>query len=55
MGTQAGIGVSHHRNPRMAAQEAVRQALSRGAMDKPDFVLRLEFEAWKLECHFLIR
>ena len=38
MNTQAGIGVSHHRNPRMAAQEAVKQALSQGAMDRPDFV-----------------
>ncbi len=38
MSTQAGIGVSHHRNPRIAAQEAVKQALSRGALDKPDMV-----------------
>lgn len=38
MNTQAGIGVSHHRNPRSAAQEAVEQALSRGAIEKPDFV-----------------
>ena len=38
MSTQAGTGVSHHRNPHLAAQEAVSQALSRGAIEKPDFV-----------------
>lgn len=39
MGTQVGVGVSHHRNPRIAGQEAVRQALGRAGMERPDFVL----------------
>jgi hypothetical protein len=30
--------MSHHRNPQIAGQEAVKQALARGAIEKPDFV-----------------
>src|SRR5436190_4399586 len=38
MSIEVGTGVSHHRNPRMAAQEAVKQARRGGALDQPDFV-----------------
>ena len=38
MGIQAGVGMSHHRNPRVAGQEAARQALEQAGVDKPDFV-----------------
>lgn len=39
LGTQVGIGISHHRNPIIAAQEAVHQAKVNGALQQPDFVL----------------
>lgn len=38
MSTQVGVGISHHRNPQVAGQEAVQQALKKGGMDKADFV-----------------
>jgi len=38
MGIQAGVGVSHHRNPRMAGREAAHQALEAAGIEKPDFV-----------------
>ena len=38
MGIQAGVGMSHHRNPKVAGQEAVRQALETAGIEKPDFV-----------------
>jgi hypothetical protein len=38
MGIQAGVGLSHHRNPQVAGQEAVRQALGAAGIEKPDFV-----------------
>ena len=40
MNTQAGVGISHHRNPRVAAQEACGQALAQAGIEgRPDFVL----------------
>lgn len=43
MGTQIGVGVSHHRNPTMAGKEAVARALQQAAIesadDRPDFVM----------------
>jgi hypothetical protein len=39
MGTQAGVGISHHRNPRVAGKEAVEQALAEAGIEKPDFTL----------------
>ena len=39
MGTQAGVGISHHRNPRIAGQQAATQALAEAAVERPDFVL----------------
>lgn len=39
MATQAGVGVSHHRNPRLAGQEAAQRALASAGTDRPDFVL----------------
>ena len=39
MAIQAGVGISHHRNPKVAGQEAVRQALAAAGVEKPDFVL----------------
>jgi hypothetical protein len=45
MGTQIGVGVSHHRNPAMAGKEAVAQAMQQAgltldlAADRPDFVM----------------
>ena len=38
MSTQVGIGKSIHRNPKIAANEAVEMALRSGAMEKADFV-----------------
>jgi hypothetical protein len=38
MGIQAGVGMSHHRNPKVAGQEAAEQALAAAGVDKPDFV-----------------
>lgn len=39
MGTQVGVGISHHRNPRKAGQEATQEALQQGKITQPDFVL----------------
>lgn len=39
MGTQAGVGMSHIRNPKNAAKEAVEIALRKANIQKPDFVL----------------
>ncbi len=38
MATHAGVGVSHHRNPKVAGQEAVQMAMKLGGMTKPGFV-----------------
>jgi hypothetical protein len=38
MGIQAGVGVSHHRNPKVAGQEAAGKALEAAGVEKPDFV-----------------
>lgn len=38
MGTNVGMGISHHRDPRAAAREAVAQALANGGIDQPSFV-----------------
>lgn len=38
MSTQVGIGKSIHRNPKIAAREAVEMALKTGAIEKADFV-----------------
>ena len=38
MGTQAGVGTSQHRNPKVAGQEAVAQALKQAGITQPDFV-----------------
>jgi hypothetical protein len=38
MGTQAGVGVSHHRNPNVAGQKAAEKALEAAGIEKPDFV-----------------
>ncbi len=38
MGTQAGVGMSHNRNPKTAAQEAVKIALNTANIQQPDFV-----------------
>lgn len=38
MSTQVGIGKSIHRNPKIAAKEAVQMALKTGAIEKADFV-----------------
>lgn len=44
MDTQIGVGISHHRNPRMAGKEAVAKAKQQAALlaemdDRPDFVM----------------
>lgn len=39
MGTRAGVGISHHRNPRMAAREAAERALRSAEIARPDFTL----------------
>jgi len=38
MTVQAGVGVSHHRNPRRAGQEAAEKALAVAGVSRPDFV-----------------
>jgi hypothetical protein len=38
MTVQAGVGVSHHRNPRRAGQEAAEKALAAAGVTRPDFV-----------------
>ena len=38
MGIQAGVGMSHHRNPRVAGKDAASQALKTAGVEKPDFV-----------------
>jgi hypothetical protein len=38
MSIQAGVGMSHHRNPKVASQEATNKALEAAGVDKPDFV-----------------
>ncbi len=38
MGTQAGVGMSHHRNTKQAAEEAVKIALDTAQITQPDFV-----------------
>ena len=39
MGTQVGVGSSHHRNPVMAGKEAVSRALAQAGVERPDFVV----------------
>ena len=38
MGIQAGVGMSHHRNPKVAGQEAAHKALEVAGVGRPDFV-----------------
>ena len=38
MGIQAGVGMSHHRNPKVAGQEAAKKALEAAGVEKSDFV-----------------
>ncbi|MBI3948808.1 MAG: FIST C-terminal domain-containing protein [Armatimonadetes bacterium] len=38
MEIQAGVGVSHHRNPRVAGREAAEQALAAAGLSRPEFV-----------------
>lgn len=38
MGTRAGVGISHHRNPVLAGREAADKALKSSNMKKADFV-----------------
>ncbi len=38
MGTRAGVAISHHRNPRVAGQEAAADAMRSGGIGRPTFV-----------------
>lgn len=38
MGTQAGVGISQHHNPKVAGQTAVAKALEQADITQPDFV-----------------
>lgn len=38
MGTKAGVGMSHHRNPKAAGREAAEKALTAAGIGRPDFV-----------------
>jgi len=38
MGIQAGVGMSRHRNPKVAGQEAAEKALEVAGVEQPDFV-----------------
>jgi hypothetical protein len=38
VGTRAGVGMSHHHNPKQAGKEAVDQAMRNGNIHAPDFV-----------------
>lgn len=39
VGIQAGVGMSHHRNPKVAGQEAAGKALEAAGVEKADFVM----------------
>ncbi|RPH43589.1 MAG: histidine kinase [Desulfobulbaceae bacterium] len=39
MTIQSGVGISHHRNPQVAGEEAARDALAAGGFAKADFIL----------------
>lgn len=39
MGTQIGVGISHHRNPVMAGKEAVSNAIAQAKIEQADFVM----------------
>ena len=39
MPTHIGVGFSHHRNPKVAGQEAVQKAMQQADIAQPDFVL----------------
>ena len=47
MGTKAGVGMSHHRNPRMAGREAAEKALQQAGVEKPDFVFMFATVGYK--------
>ena len=49
MTTSAGVGISHHRNARVAGREAVTQALRAAKLDKPDFVFMFASVAYPQE------
>ncbi|MFG2638907.1 FIST signal transduction protein [Streptomyces sp. NPDC048362] len=38
MATAAGVGTSHHRDPRVAGRQAAERALAEAGIDRPDFV-----------------
>jgi hypothetical protein len=38
MGTNAGVGMSHHRNPSVAGREAAEKAMAAAAITRPNFV-----------------
>jgi len=46
MNTQAGVGISHHRHWKMAAKEAVEQALEGAGTRQPDLVLMFSSTAY---------
>ncbi len=39
MGTTAGVGISHNRNPRVAGKEAAEQAMATAGIENPSFTL----------------
>src|SRR5215213_3978788 len=39
MTTKAGVGMSRHHNPKVAAREATEQALEKAGVSKPDFII----------------
>jgi hypothetical protein len=47
--TEIGVGFSHHRNPKAAGKEAAEQALKKGGIDKPDFVLMFATAGYEQE------
>ena len=47
MGTQAGVGISHHRNPKVAGREAATQALATAGITRPDFVFMFASVGYK--------
>ena len=53
MTTKAGVGMSRHHNPTVAAREAAEQALERAGVDKPEFVFM--FASIGYEQHSLVQ
>ena len=53
MSTKAGVGISRHHNPNVAAREAAEQALEKAGVERPDIVIM--FASIGYDQHSLLR